>query len=98
MVQAIGAIGGHKSPLMDPEYMKILQELRELGLTPTGDKNIDKARVETEKQKLAQKIEEKMETKQPENSGEMAQRASMEVQKIGAMNVAELNKILHKLV
>lgn len=95
MVSAIGAISGH-NPYADPEYLRIIQELRALGLTPTGNKNVDKARLESEKQKLAKKIEEKAETKQSETP-DMSERSKFEEQKLGAMTVAELNKILHGL-
>ena len=97
MVQAISAIG-NRNPYNDPEYMKIIQELLQLGLAPTGSKQIDKGRLETEKQKLAQKIEEKVQEQNvsSQNTG-IAERSQMEVQKLGAMTVAELNKILHGL-
>ncbi len=97
MIQAIGAIGGN-SNLNNPEYVRILQELKQLNIRPTGDINVDKARLEVEKQKLAQKIEEKIEDKNiPAQNNEMAERSQMEIQKLGAMTVAELNKILHGL-
>ena len=97
MIQAIGAIGGN-SNLNNPEYVRILQELKQLNIRPTGDINVDKARLEVEKQKLTQKIEEKIEDKNiPAQNNEMAERSQMEIQKLGAMTVAELNKILHGL-
>ena len=96
MIQAIGRIG-QNDPYKDPEYMKIVQELLQLGLTPTGNKNADKARLQTEKQKLAEKIMEKVQEQQPVQQNENVQRAQMEEQRLGAMNVAELNKILHGL-
>lgn len=97
MVQAISAIG-NRNQFQDPEYMRIIQELFQLGLAPTGNKQADKARLETEKQKLAQKIEEKAQEKNvPGQNNDMAEKSQMEVQKLGAMTVAELNKILHGL-
>ncbi len=97
MIQAISAIG-QRNPFSDPEYMKIIQELFQLGLAPTGDKQVDKSRLETETQKLAQKIEEKVQEQNvPGQSNDMAEKSRMEVQRLGAMTVAELNKILHGL-
>ena len=95
MIQGIGAIGGKENVYNDPEYRKIIQELFKLGLAPTGNKNADKARLETEKQKIAQKIIQKAQEQQPTHSNDNVQRAQMEEQKLGAMNVAELNKLLH---
>ena len=95
MVQAIGAIGGNKN-CIDPEYMRIIQEMRSLGLTPTGNKQVDKATLEQKKQELAKKIQEKAETKQPDVA-DNSQRKKLEVEKLGAMTVAELNKLLHGL-
>jgi len=92
MVQAISSIG-RDNPFSDPEYIKIVQELYQLGIAPTGNKNVDKARLESEKQKLAQKIEQKMQ-EQASSQNIDPQRNQMEEERLGAMNVAELNKIL----
>ena len=101
MVQSIGAIGAiGKNPYEDPEYMKIVQELMKLGLTPTGNKAVDKGRLEAAKQELAEKIQDKFQEQMQRQGGNVqdVQRNQMEVEKLGAMNVAELNKILHGLV
>lgn len=95
MVQAIGAIGNYCGKI-DSEYLMIMMEMRKLGLTPTGNKAADKTTLEAEKQKLAQKIQAKMEAKAPEQT-DNSDRAVLEEQKLGAMTVAELNKILHGL-
>lgn len=94
MIQGIGAIGKENS-FKDPEYMRIIQELFKLGLAPTGNKNVDKTRLETEKHKLAQKIMRKMQEQQQVQQNDNVQRTQMEEQRLGAMNVAELNKLLH---
>ena len=97
MVQAISAIG--KNPYEDPDYMKIIQEMLKLGFTPTGNKAVDKGRLEAAKKELAEKIQDKFQEKiQQGNVNEDTQRAQMEETKLGAMNVAQLNKILHGLV
>lgn len=94
MIQGIGAVG-KENVYNDPEYRQIIQELFKLGLAPTGNKNADKARLETEKRKIAQKIMQKMQEQQPVQQNDNVQRAQMEEQRLGAMNVAELNKLLH---
>ena len=96
MVQAISALG--RNPYVDPEYMKIIQELLALGLTPTGNKAIDKSRLQAAKQELAEKIKEKFKEELQEKSINDPERSQMEEQKLGAMTVADLNKILHGLV
>ena len=96
MVQAISAIGNNQ--YNDPEYMRIIQELLKLGLKPTGNKAIDKSRLEAAKQELAEKIQDKFQEQMQQGNVQDAQRNQMEIDKLGAMNVAELNKILHGLV
>lgn len=95
MIQSIGAIGSNFCKV-DQEYTRIMMELHKLGLTPTGNKEVDKATLEAEKQKLAQKIQEKSESQTPEKNNN-TDRAILEEKKLGAMQVAELNKILHGL-
>ena len=34
------------SGMMDPEYQRIIRELQALGITPTGDKSADKAKLQ----------------------------------------------------
>ena len=53
MVQAIGAIGNGFCGV-DQEYIRILMELHKLGIVPSGNKEVDKVKLEQEKQKLAQ--------------------------------------------
>ena len=99
MVQAVGAIGAiGKNPYEDPEYMKIIQELLKLGLTPTGNKAVDKGRLEAAKQELAEKIQDKFQEQMQQGNVQDTQRSQMEESRLGAMTVAELNKILHGLV
>lgn len=100
MVQGIGAIGGingNNNCFKDPEYIKIMQELLQLGIAPTGNKAADKAKLEAEKQKLAQKIMQEVQDKQPVQNDEAAQRSQMEVQKLGAMQVSELMILFHQI-
>ena len=104
MIQAISAINSYK----DPEYMRIMRELMTLGIAPTGNKDIDKEKVENGKANLIEKIQEKGDNTKsnatsqaeyfapPENVQD-PQRAELETQRLGAMNVAELMKIYHQL-
>mgnify|MGYP004576008573 FL=1 len=96
MVAAIGAISSYS----DPEYLRILQELMQLGITPSYNKSTDKSKLQQAKLELTQKIQHKAEEEQKQNlqvqpleAPQNAERAKMEESKLGAMTVAELNKI-----
>ena len=96
MVAAIGAISSYS----DPEYLRILQELMQLGITPSYNKSTDKSKLQQAKLELTQKIQHKAEEErmqsqqvQPLEAAQNAERAKMEKSKLGAMTVAELNKI-----
>lgn len=99
MVLAVGAISSYS----DSEYLRILQELRKLGIASTGNKSVDKGKLEQAKTELINKIQNKQEEEQKQvlqapvieavDGTEYTQRAEMEEQRLGAMTVAELNKI-----
>ena len=97
MIQAIGPV----CPYVDPEYLRILQELLQLGITPSGNKTVDKAKLQEAKEKLIKKIQEKEQNHQTvqfnlnkdQNSVQNDERAKMEEEKLGAKTVAELNRI-----
>ena len=100
MVAAISSLGVHN---YDPEYQRILQELMRFGIAPSGNKNIDKGKLEQAKTELIQKIQ----TKNNEEEKQALQvqplegvldtqdpkRAEMEEQRLGAMTLAELNRM-----
>lgn len=97
MVAAVGAI---QSAHSDPEYLRILQELMKLGIAPSGNKSIDKTKLEQAKTELIQKIQTRQEEEQKQNlqvqpleAVQDTQRARMEELRPGAMTVAELNKL-----
>lgn len=106
MVAAIGGIStyGH----YNAEYLRILQELRRLGISPSGNMEIDKGKLEQAKTELIEKIQHKQEENDKQavgvqtigvvNDVEENKRSEMEEQRLGAMNVAELNKIYFGLV
>ncbi len=94
MVAAIGAVGPHS----DPEYLRILRELMQLGITPSYNKSTDKAKLQQAKAELVQKIETKQNEErqlqiQPSEPSEKSERTKMEESRLGAMTVAELNRM-----
>ena len=100
MIQALGAASGL---CIDAEYMKIIQELRTLGLSPTGNKAVDAQRLAQAKAEIIRKINKHEEAKAQQelnvqvisqvDEGEYIQKSEMEEQRLGAMTVAQLNKI-----
>lgn len=101
LVAAISAIG----PYSDPEYLRILQELMKLGIAPSGNKSVDKSKLEQAKIELVQKIQAKQEEEQkqdlkvrPLEAVKESQQAQLETEKTGAMTLAELNKIYFGLI
>ena len=99
-IQSIG-IGGLHS--IDYEHKRIIRELIAMGITPSYDKNIDKSKLEIEKNNLIEKISNKAEQNQgtsvsfeetvvgyyqPDN-----ERVGLEESRLGAMTLSELNKI-----
>lgn len=84
MIQAVRAI----SHYADPEYIKILMELRKLGITPSGNKTVDRGKLIQEKQRLEEKF------KVEEQALPNLEREKLEEQRTGATALAEINKIL----
>ena len=104
MVHAITSISQY-SQYSDPEYLKIIRELQQLGIAPSGNKSTDKSKLQQAKLELVQKIQIKQEEEQKQElqvqtiSGiQDSQRTQMENERIGAMTVAELNKIYFGLI
>ena len=97
LVAAIGAVGSYN----DAEYMRILQELRQLGISSSGNKSTDKSRLNQAKVELVQKIQTKQAEEQKQDiqvqpleaTQESQHTPQMEQERIGAMTLAELNKI-----
>ena len=92
-------------PCVDAEYLRILQELRRMGIAPSGNKSVDKSKLEQAKTELINKIKEKESSEnfnipqaiQPVDDVEDSKRNELEIQRLGAMNIAELNKLYFKL-
>lgn len=106
MIGAIGSVNNRGG--IDQEYQRIMYELGSLGLQPTGDKGADKARLEAEKGKIVDKINEKIDEKTQAKGADFQEamaasqqenmmREKLEEQRLGAMTVAELNKIYFNL-
>ena len=101
MVAAISAIHSYS----DPEYQRILQELMRLGISPSGNKNADKTKLEQAKAELIQKIQNKQQEEQKQalqvqpieavQDNQSVSRSEMEEQRLGAMNIAELNRLYY---
>lgn len=84
MIQAVG----HVSNYIDPEYMRILAELRKLGITPSGNKIVDRQKLVQEKQKFEENLES---SNYIERNTE---REKLEEERKGATALADINKIL----
>ena len=102
MVAAISSLNPY-IPTIDSEYMRILMELRRLGISPSGNKSIDEAKLEQAKAELITKIKDKekensraalqVQVVDPAVEAQNSQRAEMEEKRLGAMTVAELNRL-----
>lgn len=98
MIPAVGAVSANS----DPEYLRMLQELMKLGIAPSGNKSIDKTKLEQAKTELIEKIQTKQREEeknylqvQPIEAAQATaepKRAQMEEERLGAMTIAELNK------
>ena len=99
LVAAISAINHYS----DPEYLRILQELMRFGIAPSGNKQIDKGKLEQAKAELIQKIQTRQQEEQKQElkiqpledvqDSQMSERAQLEESRLGAMTVAELNRL-----
>ena len=106
MVMAVGAIGSYGSNYQDPEYIKIIKELTQMGITPSGNKNTDVSKLKEVKTELIEKIQTKQNEEQKqelqvqplEASKESQQAQQLEYAKTGAMTLAELNKLYFGLI
>ena len=101
MVQAIGR---NLSYGIDAEYLRVMRDLLSLGIPPSGDKQMDARRLGLAGAELVQRINNNQETSNsnqalgiqiisPVDESEYLQRSEMEEQRLGAVNIALLNKI-----
>lgn len=88
---------------IDAEHYAIIQQLKALGITPTGNKDADRAKLNIEKNKLIQQIKTKAKNKNDnkpnfkEILGETISNNNptnqLELEMLGAKSVGELNRI-----
>ena len=92
MIVSIGGI----STGIPLEYAEIIQKMKKLGLVPTGNPVIDRARLIQEINRRVEKIEEKKkeEDKKIEKTEE---KIKLEEQMLGAKTLGEQNKIFFNL-
>lgn len=88
MIPAVGAIGD----AYDPEYIKILYELRQMGITPTGNKIIDTAKLKNAKAEKAENLLEQKINENPDKNDK--EREELERVRTGAMTLAQINRVL----
>ena len=101
MINAVGAINSG----VDQEYMRILKELMQMGVAPSGNKNTDAAKLKQLKTELVEKIQTKQNEEQKqtlqvqplEATKETQDMQKLEEMRTGAMTLAELNKLYFKL-
>ncbi len=101
----IHPLGRNNSGGADSEYMRIMLDLRYFGLSPTGNKYEDAQKLAQIKSELIDKIQKKnnntsdssdglgIQVINPVDESGSVQRSEMEEQRLGAMNIARLNKI-----
>lgn len=102
---AVGAIGSYGSQ-QDPEYLKVIKELAQMGIASSGNKNADVAKLKQGKTELIQKIQTKQNEEQKQDlqvqpleaTKESQQAQQLEYARTGAMTLAELNKLYFGLV
>lgn len=89
MIPAIGAIGYD----CDPEYLRIIRELQRYGITPSGNKYVDKGKLERVKKEVAEfsVLKQEYNDKMPEND---AEKKALEETRPGAINLAIINRVL----
>ncbi len=104
MVQAIGSNFAYG---INAEYLRIMRDLLSLGIPPTGNQAKDADRLNKAGAELVQRINNNdisnsnkdlgVQVLNPVDRSDYAQRSEMEEQRLGAINIALLNKIYFKL-
>ena len=98
MIQTSGI---NNIPGADAEYLRMIQEMRAFGISPSGNKNQDAKQLAQIKTELVDKIQNSfsgsknelgVQVINPVDESDFVQRSEMEEQRLGAMNIAELNK------
>lgn len=99
----VAGIGKISYNSQDIEHYMIIQQLKALGITPSGNKALDRAKLSAEKSKLIQKILAKSNKKEEEKASfknilvqtneENNTKSQLELEMLGAKTVGELNRI-----
>lgn len=100
--KCVSTSGGWSMPIAglincDYEYLRIMRELQKYGVTPTKNKELDKAKLNEIKDKEIQAeliVEQRIESHRDDS---YERRKQLEELKIGAMTLAEINRVLHGL-
>lgn len=77
------------------EKEEVARKLLALGLSPTGNLEIDKSRLRKAEEKKVEKFE--LQEKETFKDEQSQQKERMEEERLGALNLAELNKIYHHI-
>ena len=103
----INPLGNSKGLSIDAEHLKIIQELRKLGQGSSGNMQVDAQKLNEAKTELIDKLKNRENKNDSQALGvqiinqvddaDFSKRAEMEEQRLGAMNVAELNKLFFGL-
>ena len=101
-------ISGISGNNVDIEYKRIIQELRALGLSPTGNKEIDKSRLNAKKAELLERVKATEKVQKAEKSNEEGNdfkgtvkslqdaseaRKLLETERTGAEMLAQINRM-----
>ena len=92
MIVSVGGI----STSIPLEYADIIQKLKKLGLVPTGNPVIDRARLIQEINRRVEKVEEKKKEEE-KRIEKIDERNELEEQRLGAQILGEQNKMFFKL-
>lgn len=103
----INPIGNNNIVSIDAERLRVIDELRKLGLGSSGNMQIDSQRLSEAKLELIDKLKSRENRDSSQSLGvqvigevydtDLAKRAEMEEQRLGAMTVSEWNKIFFGL-
>lgn len=77
------------------EQQEVKRKLLALGLSPTGNLEVDKSRLRKAEEKKVEKFE--LQEKEVFKDERSQQKEKMEEERLGALNLAELNKIYHNI-
>ena len=103
----INPLGNANGLSIDAEHLKIIRELRKLGEGSSGNMQVDSQKLTEAKTELVERLRNRENQDSSQSLGvqvinqvddaDFSKRAEMEEQRLGAMTVAELNKIFFGL-